>query len=277
MTAAGDTPPRDLVAIDRYPLGEAVGAGSLIARCREEWKRNGSFSLDGFLRPDALAACVAEIEPLMEERSYHHEKSHNIYFANGPDVPPELDTPALRQHSSNHTLTADQLNGLIISRVYQWPPLARFLESVLDKPALHPMADPMACLNVLGYGDGDQIGWHFDRAEFTVTLLLQRPETGGIFQYRRNLRSEQEPNHTGVARLLSGADGEVRDLPVEPGTLNVFAGYRSPHHVTPARGGRMRLVAVLSFMEQPGVMFSAEDRVRFYGRAAVDQPVPGQT
>lgn len=268
--------PAALVNLARYPITTSGDAGGLIARCREEWRDQGSFSLEGFLTPEALTRCVEEIEPLMASRSYHHEKDHNIYFSNGEDIPSILNNPAFRQHSSNRTLTADQLEGLIIRWIHHWPPLARFLEAVLDKPALYPMADPLAGVNVMGYAAGDQIGWHFDRAEFTVTLLLQRPEIGGLFQYRHNLRDITEPNHTGVARLLAGQDGAVTDLPIEPGALNVFAGYRSPHHVTPAAGERMRLVAVLSFMEQPRVMFSAEDRRRFYGRANPSDPVPGR-
>lgn len=266
----------DIVDTTRYPLDNPDARSGLIARCRRDWAAHGSFSLDGFLRPGGLARCVGEIEPLMADRSYHHAKQHNIYFSDAADIPEAISAPAHRQHSSNHTLTADQLDGLIIRHVHQWPPLARFLEAVLDKPALYPMADPMAGVNVMGYGAGDQIGWHFDRAEFTVTLLLRRPETGGTFQYRHNLRSMSDPNHAGVVRLLAGDDEAVSDLLIEAGTLNVFAGYRSPHHVTPAGGDQMRLVAVLSFMERPGVMFSAEDRFRFYGRANPGDPIPGR-
>lgn len=267
----------DIVDNARYPLAEPGALAGLIARCRREWAAHGGFSLAGFLRLGGLARCVEEIAPLMTSRSYHHAKQHNIYFSEAADIPDAINAPAHRQRSSNHTLTADQLDGLIIRRVHQWRPLASFLEAVLDKPALYPMADPMAGVNVMGYGAGDQIGWHFDRAEFTVTLLLQRPRTGGTFQYRHNLRSVENPNHVGVVRLLAGEDDAVSDLPIEAGTLNVFAGYCSPHHVTQAGGDRMRLVAVLSYMEQPGVMFSAEDRIRFYGRADPSDPVPGRT
>ena len=39
----------------------------------------------------------------------------------------------------------------------------------------------------------------------------------------------------------------MQPLFVEPGTLNVFAGFRSPHRVTPISGPRMRLVANLPY------------------------------
>ena len=41
------------------------------------------------------------------------------------------------------------------------------------------MADPLACLNVMSYSPADGLGWHFDRAEFTVTLLLRAAGAGG--------------------------------------------------------------------------------------------------
>ena len=171
------------------------------------------------------------------------------------------------QTTANHTLTCDQLAGTAIRQVYEWPPLCRFLAAVLGKDRLYPMADPLARLNIMGYGDGEGIGWHFDRARFTVTLLLQAPEGGGQFEYRRDLRSADDPNYEGVARLLSGKDSAVGTLPLAPGTLNLFAGKLAAHRVTPIEGARMRMIAVLSFMEQPDVMFGAADRIQFYGRA----------
>ena len=265
-----------IIDTDRHPVVQTSGHDDLVSRCRAEWVANGSFSLEGFLRPEALEHSVAEIEPVMNAHAYHHAARHNIYFSNADETPEAVNAPALMQTSSNHTLTADQLNGMIIQRVHRWPPLARFLEAVLDKPALYPMADPMAGVNVMRYRDGDRIGWHFDRAEFTVTLLLRRPARGGMFQYRRNLRGPRDANLDGVVALLSDEDPEVADLPIEAGTLNVFAGYRSPHRVTPTQGQTSRLVAVLSYMEEPDVVFSAEDRLRFYGRAdpiaAVNHP-----
>ena len=261
-------PIESIVDIAAYPLSdfEDERTKSLVAGMRQAWRAQGSFSLDGFLRPEALAACVGEVGPLMARESFHHNQEHNIYFTK-EDPPVEAGHGARRRLStSNHTLTCDQLESSIIHRVYEWDPLLHFLEAVLDKPKLHRMADPLARLNVMGYGEGDQIAWHFDRVEFAVTLLLQSAPAGGLFEYRRNLRTAEDPNYDGIAGLLAGRDRAVQPLIVEPGTLNVFAGFRSPHRVTPISGPRMRLVAVLGYMEKSGVTFSSKDRIQFYGR-----------
>ncbi|MEE8226251.1 MAG: hypothetical protein V3R30_05495 [Kiloniellales bacterium] len=261
---AADSP----IDVTRYPLDDDLGEGrqALVAACRHDLKSQGSFRIDGFLRPEALAACVRQVVPLMARESFHHCQAHNIYFAKEAPSLPQGHGALAPLTSSNHTLTCDQLDGTVIRQLYEWEPLCAFLADVLEKQQLYRMADPLARLNVMGYGRDEAIGWHFDRSQFTVTLLLQAPEAGGVFEYRRNLRSEDDPNYGGVARLLDGRDPEVRTLPLRPGTLNVFAGRFAAHRLTPVEGDRMRLVAILSFMEEFQVMFRPEDQLQFYGR-----------
>ena len=81
----------------------------------------------------------------------------------------------------------------------------------MERPSLHPMADPLARINVMAYHAGDVLNWHFDRAEFTTTILLQAPLSGGRFQYRRALRSDSNPNYEGVGRFLAGDYRDASD------------------------------------------------------------------
>ena len=71
-----------------------------------------------------------------------------------------------------------------------------------------------------------------------------------------------------MAKLLRGEDSAVQSLTIAPGTLNLFRGKNTAHRVTPIEGPRERLVAVFSYYERPGVVFSEQERVGFYGRAA---------
>lgn len=261
---------RDIVDLDRYPLdrpGSAVW-NELVDRCRADLARDGMFNLEGLVRPAALARAMDEIRPIMETQSFEHRRSHNIYFRQ--EIPGlAADHPALRQlETVNHTVCWDQVSQSMPARLYEWPDFARFLAAVMEKPALYTMRDPLAGLNVMSYGDGEALNWHFDRSEFTTTLLLQEPTGGGEFQYRSNLRSDDDPNYDGVARLLDGRDPEVKSLKLSAGTLNVFKGRNTLHRVTPSQGPRERYIAVFSFYERPGVMFSREEQLGFYGRAA---------
>ena len=259
---------KHVLDLDRWPvdaLGDASGQ-ALIGRCRAALRDAGMFSLDGLIRTEALRACVAEVEPLFDTASFTHARDHNIYF---DDEIEGLETghSALRRFKTvNRTICGDQIPGSLVMRIYEWQPLIDFLASAMDKLRLYPMADPLGRLNVMTYREGERLNWHFDRAEFTITVLLQAPVAGGAFQYRSGLRTDTDPNYDGVARLLAGDDEHVRTLPLTPGTLNVFKGKNTAHRVTPVEGERARIIAVFSYYETPNVTFSDTERLGFYGR-----------
>ncbi len=260
---------RDIIDLERYPIDrlQSPEGESLMSACRRELADSGMFNLEGFLQPTAISQCISDVAPVFEQAAFTHRRSHNIYFE--PSIP-ELPAghPALRQFETvNHTVCADQIPRSLLCRIYEWPALADFLAAAMDKPKLHVMADPLARANVMSYGEGEALNWHFDRSEFTTTLLLQSPQAGGEFQYRRDLRSETDPNHAGVGRLLAGEDKQLRTLPLKPGTLNVFRGKYSAHRVTPVAGSVSRMIAVFSYYEEPGRLFSEEERLGFYGRS----------
>ncbi len=257
-----------LLDLERFPIDrpDSAETRSLIGRCRSELDADGMVNLEGFMRPEAVERSAREVQPLLDHRSFTHTRRHNVYFLTEVrGLRP--DHPALREvESVNHTLCTDQLQDTAILRLYEWPPLADFIARVMRKPALHRMDDPLAGVNVIAYRAGECLNWHFDRSEFTTTLLLQASRSGGEFQYRSDLRSESDPNYDGVARLLSGEDDAVRTLAVAPGTLTIFKGRNTLHRVRPPVGSKDRIIAILSFYERPGVSFSAEERLGFYGR-----------
>lgn len=260
----------NILDLDTFPLDQPLSAtyATLVSRCRAELGRDGMFNLTGFMKPNAAMQAVAEISPVMQSASFTHKRSHNVYFCK--DIPGlQPDHPALQLcETVNHTVCGDQMAGGIVMKIYEYQPLVTFLQSVMGKDQLFLMDDPLARANVMAYRDGEALNWHFDRSEFTTTLLLQAPDEGGEFQYRSGLRTDDDPNYDGVARLLTGNDPDVRTLSVEAGTLNVFRGKNTAHRVTPVAGDRERMIAVFSYYERPGVMFSAEERIGFYGRAA---------
>lgn len=259
----------DILDLDRYPLDREDGAAwrELVEEAAGSLHDTGMFSLEDVLRPGIAARAAAEVAPTMRTGAYEHRRRHNIYFR--PAVPElSLDHPASRLlETVSHTVCADQLQDSIVMAIYQYLPLRRFLAATMGKPSLHLMQDRLARANVMSYRHGEALNWHFDRSEFTVTLLLQAPRQGGDFQYRSDLRSDQDPNHDGVGALLAGRDPDVRTLRLQPGTLNVFRGRNTAHRVTPVEGDRERMIAVFSYYERPGVIFSDAERIGFYGRA----------
>ena len=235
---------RDILNLDDFPLDlpGSDGWAALVDQCRADLAADGMFNLPGLMKGAVAADAVSTMAP---------------------------DHPALRLcETSNRTLCADQIAGSALLRLYEWPAFAQFLAATMHLPALHVMQDPLARVNVMSYGAGQALNWHFDRSEFTTTLLLQAPEQGGDFEYRSDLRTDDDPNYDGVARLLRGQDAGVKHITLAPGTLNVFKGKNTAHRVTPVAGGKARVIAVFSYYDRPGVIFSEEERIGFYGRAS---------
>jgi len=83
------------------------------------------------------------------------------------------------------------------------------------------------------------------------------------------LRSEQDPNYEGIARLLRDEDPEVRTLKLGAGDLNVFKGTNTAHRVTPPVGDLARVVTVFSYYEIPGRFFTDAENMGFFGRTNI--------
>ena len=90
--------------------------------------------------------------------------------------------------------------------------------------------------------------------------------TGRRFEFRSGLRTASDPNYDGVSELIEGRDSDVQSRDIEPGTVTVFAGLNAAHRITEVIGDCDRVMAVFSYFEQPGVVFTDEERQGFYGR-----------
>ncbi len=256
------------INLDKYPLHDvrSNAYAELVVQCRADLETTGMFNLEGFMTDEAIAETVASVTPrLTPQSAFVHARKHNIYFKKITDLPDGH--PALREvETRNITLCADQCLGSPVDTLYSWQPMATFLADTLQQEALYPMDDPLARFNIMGYPDGWGLNWHFDRSQFTTTLLLQAPEAGGEFVYRTDLRSDDNPNYDGVARVLADTDPDIKSLVATAGTLNVFKGKNTAHRVTPVVGKTPRIVAVFTYYDHPGAQFSKEERIGFYGR-----------
>lgn len=255
------------INLSAYPLGDAAQCAALLSEAKETLAREGMVTLDDFMTPAAVQDTLRTATPKFATESFEHKREHNIYFQ--PDVDGvSPDHPALTSlNTANRTLCADQLAETPLIALYEDLAFVQFLADLMDKPALYTMDDPLARVNAMTYRAGEALNWHFDRSEFTTTILLEAPEAGGDFEYRLALRTADDANYDGVARLLRGEDRQVQSVTLKPGALNVFKGRNTAHRVTPPIGAKPRTIAVLSYFETPGIMFSAEERIGFYGRA----------
>jgi hypothetical protein len=264
-----ETAVHDSLDLERYPLDQPGSPRYkvLVARCRSELERDGMFNLEGLVKTATIRAVAKELAGMATSSSYTHARTHNVYFLDRVEGLNDSHPALTKFQTINHTLCDDQLSNTFIHQLYEWQPLANFIAQVLNLPKLYLMDDPLARANVMEYRPGEALNWHFDRARYTTTLLIQAAQQGGEFQYCTELRADGRPNYEEVGRVLSGQTDRIRVNPLSAGTLNVFAGKNSLHRVSTVEGQYSRLIAVFSYYERPGVLFSEKERLGFYGRA----------
>ena len=259
-----------LIDLAAYPLHQpdSEAYAALVAVCRAALEANGMFDLPGFFRPEAALAAAEQAKTKMATESFRHARTHNVYFLDTVDGLSEEHPALARLDSINHTLCADQLARNPVLDLYEWPPFAAFLAATMGKAALFCMDDPLARVNIQSTRAGEALNWHFDRSEFTITMLLQASLEGGELEFRTNLRSADNANLEGIADVLRGEDPLTRRIALTVGALNVFRGVNTLHRVVPVKGTVERIIATLSFYERPGVAMTPHEQTGFFGRAA---------
>jgi hypothetical protein len=259
-----------VVDLRRFPINDPASPQyrDLVRSCRDQLRDHGVAQLAGFLTPAAVGEMLAlagELTP----RAWASDQTHTAYFepadqAPGPDHP-----RALLQHSAKKAIAYDLIpSGAPIRRLYESDDLTSFIAAVLNRPALYRSADPLDALEIAIFDHGDELGWHFDNSEFSITVMYAEAEAGGHFDYYPWLRDQHDENYPVVQQvLLGGSDGVVR-LATSPGTLAVFRGQRALHRVTPVSGRRPRINSVLTYGEHPGMKLNELTQQLFYGRTA---------
>ena len=258
----------DAVDLDRYPINDPASpvCRALVRACRDQLRGHGVAQLAGFLTPAAVSQMLVLASQLAAQ-AWASDQTHTAYFepadgSAGPDHP-----RALLQHSAKKAIAYDQIPAdAPIRRVYESDDLTAFIAAVLGKPVLYRSADPLDALEIAVFGDGDELGWHFDNSEFSVTVMYQQPQAGGHFDYFPWLRDEHDENYPRVQQILRGGSDGVLRLPAGPGTLAVFRGQHALHRVTPVTGPRPRINSVLTYGEHPGMKLSELTQKLFYGR-----------
>jgi hypothetical protein len=258
----------DIVDLERYPVHApgTPGYRALVTRAGEALRATGACELPGFLTPAGVARAVQEAASLAA-LAYPSSSRATVYLGGadaslGPDHARNIVMSSSVRVIASDDVPADHA----LHQLYAWEPLLQFLADVLGLPRLHRYADPLGALNIAVMGDGDALGWHFDQTDFVTSLALVPAECGGDFEYHPLIRSEADECFDDVGAVLRGERDDAVRLPMTPGTFLLFMGRHSLHRVTPIRGARDRIVALLAYDRRPGTDSTAELKRARYGR-----------
>jgi len=252
-----------LLNLSAHPITDA----GYTATCQQQLAASGALVLRGFLTPAALAAIKQEGDD-NQHLAFYASSQHNVYLQK-PDDAFAADHPRNRQVvSSKGCITDEEIPAASALRtLYDSDAFKAFLCGVLQEQQLFPYADNLSSINLHYAHAGQELGWHFDNSSFAITLLIQKPEAGGVFEYVSHLRNAEagEMNYSGVGAVLDG-EHPVEKLAIEPGDLVLFRGRNALHRVTPTEGDTTRMLVVLAYNAQPDVSLSESARMTFYGR-----------
>ncbi|WP_374455984.1 hypothetical protein [Nocardioides sp.] len=259
----------DVIDLDRYPIHEldSERGKALVAFCRASLDFEGACQLPGFIKPAAVTALVDEALA-KQEQAWRTDDKHNVYFEKVEDAATGS-TKSLLQHTSKSAVAWDLVDQESpLRRAYEWDGLTKFLGSALGIDPLYRYADPLGAASLMIFEAGDELGWHFDRSPFAVTVMLQPAAAGGEYQYHHHLRTGTDENEAGVVAALDDRQPGRITLPNPPGALSMFRGQYSMHRVTPIEGPERRINAVLAYSERPDDVMNELTQKLFYGRTA---------
>ncbi|HEY6422008.1 MAG TPA: arpA protein [Pseudonocardiaceae bacterium] len=255
----------------RYPLSDPTGAGwrDIVSGVRYELQTVGCCVLPDFVRVslrDAMRREGGEIAP----RAYYGVETVNAYNTAADPSLPDGHPARTTMERGNAFVARDSIpSDFIIHQLYASPLFQHFVASCFALPRVHELADPLSgvCLNVITPGRAHP--WHFDTNEFTVSMLTQQPQAGGVFEYCPSIRSARAENLDEVRDVLAGR-GErlIRRLALRPGDLQLFTGRYSLHRVTAVEGGTARHSAIFAYSERPGVIGTVARTRQLFGRVA---------
>jgi hypothetical protein len=226
---------------------------------------DGCCVLPDFVRPDQQELLRAEGAALAPH-AHHDVETVNVYNT-APDDTLPADHPArVPMQRGNAFVARDRIPAdAVIHRIYTAPAFRRFVAACFGLPAVHELADPLSGLVLNVVAPGREHPWHFDTNEYTVSMLTQGPEAGGVFEYCPGIRSAGTENLDAVRAVLDGR-GAPRRLELRPGDLQLFLGRYSLHRVSPVAGGTARHTAIFAYSERPGVVGTVARTRQLFGR-----------
>ena len=265
----------DAINRDLYPLHDRTDPRrqDAVTRARAELHDDGCAVIRDIVRPDGLARLHEEIVANLGAAHFSNQTIN-------PYVHTEPDSGRPERHPVNTFI--ERSSGFIPGDA--WPPdgamrtlftasdLTAFIAECLEIDRLHPYADPLAGLTANILNPRQQFSWHFETHDFAVTLLIDEPDEGGLFQYVPGVRSALDEGFDAIQPVLDGGeltDGElgVTTLTLRPGDLQLFRGRHSLHRVT--RVGPTsdpRYAAIFAYTEEPGVIGRVARTRQLFGR-----------
>ena len=255
-----------LINLKKYNIS-AIGSEpyeALISLCHKQIDTNGLCLLPDFVTSGFFDGVISEVKD-NEEKGFYNESWRSPFGIKSR----KAQENSIQTRASMKTFAYDLLApNSKLRLLYESDIFTEFLKKILRVDNFFKCADPLVSCLVASQKGGDELGWHYDPNDGVVTLLLQKPDNGGEFEFVPNSKESINEVSEKELSILDNQDEDIISLAQNPGTLAIFNGSNSLHRVAPVARNSERIVAILSYSEVPDFTFSSEIRKNFLGRSS---------
>jgi len=260
---------KTIVDLERYPIQDlnSPKIKEIIKKCKNDLDKFSCATIPNFILFESLEVMNAELKKHINE-VYMSKESINAYLYSKDDSSLPIDHPKrIFMDRDNGYLNSDLFEkDSEMKFLYVQKELLKFVSACLGVSPIYRWADPLACHAYNVMKPNGILPWHFDSCEFSLSILMQKPEKGGIFEYCPNIREPGNENFKEVKKILDGDRTRVRQLKLDPGDLQIFKGRFTLHRVTKVEGNRSRYLCIPAYVLDPWRVNTPEHSRAIYGK-----------
>lgn len=272
-----------MINYSEYPIDAASTSeyAAMIKICKEQLRVQGFVSLKNFLDSRCVSSLVSSILDLEQLGvGFYSTERHNVFLEDNAKESSSTDQGAKSLHPRHIQLKSSKLlinaNDLVrkapeLDILFQSTAFLHFIRDVLQLN-LYPSSDEYGKYYANIFNKGDGLNFHFDRSEFSISLILQPADDGGRFQFVPNSReivegwSEMPLNTEDLRSAIAASSSKytLEEPDLAAGDFYLFRGQNSLHRVSEITTGK-RINVILTFNTEPDVMLNNYTLQKFFG------------
>jgi len=260
---------KEIINLETYPINNtgSIKYRELINYTRKQLNEDGCCVLSNFIKSDSIQRMKDEVDKKLSKIYFTNDK-HNPYFTKDDKMLPENHPKRIFSVRQSGYLNSDSLEkDSDLNKFYDLEEMLKFVSDSLEVFPLYKWADPLGKNPYSVMHTDHYFPWHFDGNEFTLSILVQKAEKGGLFEYAPNIRSKDNENFEEVTKVLKGDRKKVKSLDLKPGDLQIFKGRFSMHRVTKIEDKTSRYIALPCYVKDPLKINKPEHSKQVYGKA----------
>ena len=150
-------------------------------------------------------------------KTHWTKDNHNPYFSKDDENLSKDHPKRIFSFRESGYINSDDLEkDSDLNAIYESDEMLKFVSDSLGVYPLYKWADPLGKNPYSIMHENHYFPWHFDGNEFTLSILVQKAEKGGLFEYSPDLRDTNNENFDGVTKVLRGERETVKSLDLKP-------------------------------------------------------------